>query len=149
MNKLRELKPKWAFAIYIILDILCIGMGMGVPIFCILLGFPVGLFIVMHITTVCNDVQTILKRSLLYSFVTAFVTLVGMLVIWVPFSTLLFDPGRDLAETGIPMILYDPLASFIGWLFLMILISPFLQFLTTLFGGHLALLTWLKKSVAE
>jgi hypothetical protein len=33
------------------------------------------------------------------------------------------------------MILYTPRASFIGWIILMVLISPFLQFLMTLFGS--------------
>jgi hypothetical protein len=43
------------------------------------------------------------------------------------------------------MILYEPRASFIGWLVLMILISPVLQMLTTLFGSYLTLLGWLGK----
>ena len=43
------------------------------------------------------------------------------------------------------MILYEPLASFIGWQVLMVLISPFLQLLTTLFGSYLAILGWLNK----
>jgi hypothetical protein len=51
-----------------------------------------------------------------------------------------FDPVADLANFGIPLILYDPTASFIGWLALMIVISPFLQFLMALFGAHLTLL---------
>ena len=45
-----------------------------------------------------------------------------------------------------PLILYEPLASFIAWLVLMIVISPFLQFLMTLFGSHLTLLWWLSRS---
>jgi len=45
-----------------------------------------------------------------------------------------------LANFGIPLILYEPRASFIVWLILMIVISPFLQFLMTLFGAQLALL---------
>ncbi len=53
---------------------------------------------------------------------------------------MLFDPSADLANFGIPLILFDPTASFVGWLALMIVISPFLQFLMTLFGAHS---TWL------
>ena len=34
---------------------------------------------------------------------------------------MLFDPTADLANFGIPQLLYEPLASFIGWLVLMIL----------------------------
>jgi hypothetical protein len=80
---------------------------------------------------------------LLYATLTASVTLLGMVVIWGPTISFLFDPGRDLANTGVPMILYEPMASFIGWLVLMIVISPFLQLLTTLFGAYLALLGWM------
>jgi len=61
--------------------------------------------------------------------------------------SLLFDPITDLANFGIPLILYDPKASFIGWLILMIAVSPFLQLLTTLFGSHLTLLNWLQSDV--
>ena len=53
---------------------------------------------------------------------------------------MLFDPAADLANFGIPLILYEPTASFIGWLVLMIVISPFLQFLMMLFGAQLMLL---------
>jgi hypothetical protein len=66
-----------------------------------------------------------------------------MIIIWGPTVSILFEPGRDLANTGVPMILYEPMPSFIGWIVLMILISPVLQLLTTLFGSHLALLGWL------
>jgi hypothetical protein len=58
---------------------------------------------------------------------------------------MLFDPGADLANFGIPLILYEPRASFIGWLVLMIVISPVLQLLTTLLGSHLALIRWARK----
>ena len=60
---------------------------------------------------------------------------------------MLFDPRADLANFGIPLILFDPQASFIGWLVLMIAISPFLQLLATLFGSHLTLLAWLQSDV--
>jgi catechol 2,3-dioxygenase-like lactoylglutathione lyase family enzyme len=39
---------------------------------------------------------------------------------------------------GLPLILYDPLASFIGWLALMIVVSPALQFVVTIFGAWVA-----------
>lgn len=65
-------------------------------------------------------------------------TFVGMAVIWGRCIAMLFDPTADLANFGIPLILYEPAASFIGWVVLMIAISPFLQFLMTLFGAHLA-----------
>ena len=145
MKKWLELKPKWVLGIFIILDIVWIGMGMGVPFFCILFGFLVGWYIVWNITTTTDNVRMVLRRVLLYTVVTATVTLLGMLIIWGPSISFLFDPGRDLVNTGVPMILYEPRASFIGWLVLMIVISPFLQLLTTLFGSYMAMLRWLEK----
>jgi len=148
MKKLLGLRPLWALGIYIVLDILCIGMGMGVPFFCILFGLLVGWYIVRYITTTDTEIRSIFRKTLLYASVTAAITLLGMLMIWAPFAaSYLFDRGKDLANTGVPMILYEPLASFIGWLVLMIVISPFLQLLTTLFGSYLALLGWLNEGV--
>jgi hypothetical protein len=47
------------------------------------------------------------------------------------------------------MILYDPTASFVGWLVLMIAVSPFLQLLTTVFGSHLTLMVRLQPNNAR
>lgn len=148
MKKLLGLRPLWAFGIFVLLDIICIGMGMGVPFFCILFGLLVGWYIVRYITTTDTEIRSIFSKTLLYASVTAAISLFGMLMIWAPFAaSYLFDRGKDLANTGVPMILYEPLASFIGWLVLMIVISPFLQLLTTLFGSYLALLSWLNEGV--
>jgi len=144
MSKLLRLKPLWVFSIFAFLDLICIGMGMGVPIFCILFGFLVGWFMVRYITTTMTSTPQVFRRVLLYAIITAAVTLLGMIVIWVPSIPMLFNPAQDLANYGIPMILYEPRASFIGWMVLMILISPFLQLLTTLFGSHLALMGWMR-----
>ena len=145
MKKLLGLRPLWALGIFVLLDIICIGMGMGVPIFCILFGFLVGWLAVNYITATITSIPQVFRRVLWYATLTASVTLLGMVVIWGPTISFLFDPARDLANTGVPMILYEPLPSFIGWLVLMILISPFLQLLTTLFGAYLTLLGWLNE----
>jgi hypothetical protein len=129
--------------IFVLLDVVCIGMGMGLPIFCILFGFPVGWFVVKYITARTTSIPQVFRKVLWYATITASVTLLGMIIIWGPTVSILFEPGRDLANTGVPMILYEPMPSFIGWIVLMILISPVLQLLTTLFGSHLALLGWL------
>ncbi len=42
MNEFLALKPVWALGVYIILDTICVGMGMIVPVFYILFGFPAG-----------------------------------------------------------------------------------------------------------
>ncbi len=142
-KKALALKPIWVLVLFILVDIICVGMGMGVPFFCILLGIPTGWFLVLYVTTRTTDVREILWRVLINAAIAAGITLVGMLIIWVPFSTLLFKPGSDLSSVGMPLILYQPRASLIGWLALMIIVSPVMQLLTSLFGAYLTLLGWL------
>lgn len=146
MGKLFTLKPGWALAVFIVLDTICVGMGMGVPIFCILFGFLVGWYIVRMVATTTEQTREILKKLLFYAVVTSAFTFVVMAVIWGPWTVILFDPSTDYANLGVPFILYDPKASFIGWLVLMIAISPFLQLLTTVFSSHLTLLTLLRSN---
>jgi hypothetical protein len=149
MIKFLSLKPRIALVIFVLLDLICVGMGMGVPFFCILLGFPVGWYIVRYITSTGAQLEQVFRKVFMYSLITTAFTLLAMLLLWTPFAAAIFDPTRDLAQTGIPMILYEPRASFIGWVILMILISPFLQLLTTLFGAYLALLSWMEKRKAS
>jgi len=125
---------------FLVLDTMAVGMGMGVPIFPILLGFPVGWLLPRFLPGSTHTWPQALRRLLLFSGLCAGYTFLLLLLLWGPTVRLLFDPAADLANFGIPMILYQPRASFIGWLVLMILISPFLQLLTTLFGAHLAML---------
>ena len=146
MRKVFSLKIGWALAIFAFADIICTGLGMGVPIFCILLGLPVGWYIANRITVHPFDTRRMLNKMLLGAALTSAFTFVGMALLWGRCIAMLFDPTADLANFGIPLILYEPLASFIGWLVLMIVISPFLQFLMTLFGAHLTLLWWLSRS---
>jgi hypothetical protein len=51
-----------------------------------------------------------------------------------------FNPVINPGNMGLPLLLYEPRESLIGWLVLMILVSPFLQFLLTVFGSHVTLL---------
>jgi hypothetical protein len=131
---------------FLALDTLAVGMGMGVPIFPILLGLPVGWLLPRFLPGSTRTWPQALRRLLLFSGLTASYTFLLMLLIWGPTVGLLFDPAADLANFGIPMILYQPRASFIGWQVLMILISPFLQLLTTLFGAHVAMIAPLSRS---
>ena len=140
MNKLFTIKPGWAFAVFIALDTVCVGMGMGVPVFCILFGFVVGWYITQSAVATTKDIRGIIGKLLPRAVATSAVTFVVMAIIWGRCIIMLFDPSSDYANFGIPLILYDPKASFIGWLVLMIAISPFLQLLATLFGSHLTLL---------
>jgi hypothetical protein len=140
-NFVLRLRPRGAFVLFVVLDLFCTGVGMGVPVFNIAFGFVVGWYIVRWVSSGTREIWDILKRLLLYACITSCVTLVGMIVIWGPSVMLLYDGKTDLAKFGTPQILFEPGASFIGWLVLMMAISPFLQMLTTIFGGHIALLS--------
>jgi hypothetical protein len=141
--RMTALKPKWALLLFILADVIFVGMGMGVPFFCILMGIPLGWFLVLYVTARISDVRGVMWKVLVYAAVAAGVTAVGMLIIWVPMGRMLFEPGNDLSTSGVPLILYEARASLIGWLALMIVISPVLQLLTALLGAYLTLLGWL------
>jgi hypothetical protein len=140
MNRLFMLNRLVAFALFVIGDLVCVGMGMGVPIFCIGFGFLVGWYVAMRATMTAARAKETLKRVLLYAIVTSAFTFVVMIVLWGPTVSMLFDPDADFVNFGIPMILYEPKISFVGWLVLMIFISPFLQLLTTLFASYVTLI---------
>lgn len=110
---------------------------MGVPVFSILFGFLVGWFIVGQVTTHTREPREVLRTLLRQAALTSLVTFVGMLLVWAWSIPVLFGPEADLENFGYPMILYEPWPSLLGWLVLMIVISPFLQLLMTLFGGQL------------
>ena len=145
-NWLFALKPRWALTAFVVIDIICFGMGMGVPVFCILFGFLVGWYIVRNVTANTPHIREVLRKIFRYAVITSSFTFVLSAVAWGRCITWLFDANADLANFGIPMILFEPRASFIGWLVLMIAVSPFLQLLTTLFSSHLALLRWVRTS---
>jgi len=151
MSKLiprRFLLPIIAFCF---LDLLSIGAGMGVPIFAILLGFVVGWFIPQIFLHDASNLRELLKKCLMASFLTSCFTLLIMIIIWVPTTRMLLDPSADLANFGIPLILFDPRASFIGWIVLMIVVSPILQVLATAFASSMHLVwrtpTFLEKPI--
>jgi hypothetical protein len=132
---------KKAFLIYIIVDLLCVGpFGMGVPFFSIILGFPVGWYLAKRLNSPDLNVKVLLNRIFKYAIITSGFTFILMLLIWGMFFPMLWNVNADFANFGIPMILYNPKASFIGWLILMIIISPFLQILTTVFAANLTLI---------
>lgn len=142
--RLFDLSKKSAFIIYVVLDTLFVGMGMGVPILNILFGFPVGWYLAKRLPNVQRNLKENLGDILKYSLYTSSVTFIWMLIIWGPISTMLLNPSADIVNFGIPMILYDPKISFIGWIILMVFISPFLQLLTTVFTAQVTLWRSLK-----
>ena len=129
-----------AFIAFIVIDGLCAGLGMGVPIFCILLGFSVGWFGAVRAWYFVPVHIGAMKRSLRYALVTSVVTFVIMAAIWGRLVPLLFHPVINPGNMGLPLLLYEPRASLVAWIVLMILISPFLQFLMTVFGSYVTLL---------
>jgi hypothetical protein len=135
-----RLHPVVVAAGYLVLDVICVGLGMGVPLFCILLGFPVGVYLTLRVWLTAVSVRMALRRVWFYSAAAALVTFVLMAGIWGSTQLpMLGDPTADLANFGIPMILYTPLASFIGWLVLMVLVAPFLQLVMALFASYVTL----------
>lgn len=136
-----HLKARTVLLLFLALDVLFMGMGMGVPIFNIAFGFIVGWYLIKWISIRTSESRQILRRLLMYSCISAGITFLGMVLIWGWLITMLCDPHADFAKFGIPLILFDPRMSFIGWLLLMIVVSPFLQLLTTVFAGHLTLLS--------
>lgn len=113
---------------------------MGVPFFCILLGLPVGWYCARKSSIDQPTLAVRLRKILRAALLTSGITMAAMALLWGPTLRLLFDSGFDLANFGIPMILYQPRASFIGWIVLMVVIAPFLQLLMTVFGAHLKLM---------
>lgn len=144
MHRIISIDERAVMALYVVIDVICVGMGMGVPMFCIGLGFLVGWYIAARAVLLTSDLSEVLTRVLTQAVATSAVTFAQMALLWGNAARLLLYPAADFANFGIPMILYDPKVSFIGWLILMIFISPFLQLLTTLFSSHLTLLVWLR-----
>ena len=144
MDRILKLNFKIVLVIFIIIDLVCVGMGMGVPIFCILFGFPVGWYITRRLVMAAESTKDILEKGFIYAIITSIFTFVVMGIIWGSTVPMLFNPNTDFQNLGIPLILYDPKISFIGWLVLMIFISPFLQLLTTIFASYLTLLIWFR-----
>ena len=78
MDRILRLNTRIAFAVFVIVDLVCVGMGMGVPIFCILFGFFVGWYIAKRTTTTTANVKDVLWRILVQAIVTSAFTFVLM-----------------------------------------------------------------------
>ena len=115
MKRFLQARPIWGFLAFAVVDIICTGAGMGVPIFCILLGFPVGYAIVRSLVTRPLTFHELLAKVLRCAALTSAFTFLLMAMLWGPVTIRLADPAFDVANFGIPLILYDPLASFVGW----------------------------------
>ena len=131
----------WILIIFsVIIFVILSGIGMGVPIMNILFGFLVGWYSTRRVQILYNEQKKRFSKIFIYSLFCAGITLIIMLAIWGTTIQMLFDPTADLANFGHPMILFDPRASFIGWLILMIIISPILQLMTSIFSAFIILM---------
>lgn len=132
-----------------LLDVFSIGFGMGVPVFTIALGFPVGWYLAGARMKALRDeaepeaVDAVpvasLKTLLTQAAALTLVTFVVLAVIWAPQLPIVFDSSQQAREWGIPLILYTSQASKIGWMVLMLAISPLAQFMAVLMGAYLRL----------
>jgi hypothetical protein len=139
MNKFLSRKFLTPLLVFVLLDLFAVGVGMGVPIFAIGLGFVAGWFFPSILLNVSSNLRQLLRLCLTVACLTSVFTFLLMLIIWGPVALMLFDPSADIANFGIPMILYEPTASFIGWIVLMIVISPFLQVISSIFTSSVRL----------
>ena len=140
MKKLIKLDTKFAVILYMVIDIICVGAGMGVPIFCILLGFPLGWYIVERISIATKHSHLMYYKIFKLSLLASGFTFLLMIIIWGRTILMLFNPKSDFQNFGHPFILYDPKISFVGWSILMIFISPFLQLLAIIFASFITLM---------
>lgn len=120
------------------LDLVLTAAGMGVPIFSIMLGFIVGLLVVRRVRRRGGTPEEIAAQAWLYGLILSAFTFAMMIAVWLRLGLVLLEPNADLAGTGIPQILFSPGASLIGWLVLMIVISPFLQLMSVGFSVFVA-----------
>ena len=67
MERIFKMDWKWTVILFIVFDLLCIGLGMGVPIFPILYGFVVGMYITQRLVLKKEDLNIILQKIYLYS----------------------------------------------------------------------------------
>ncbi len=139
MNKFPTRKLLKPLLVFILLDLFAVGVGMGVPIFAICLGFAAGWFFPSILLNASSTLRQLLRHCLTAACLTSAFTFLLMLIIWGPLTQMLFDPSADIANFGLPMIFYEPTASFVGWIVLMVVISPCLQAIASIFTSSVRL----------
>ena len=144
MNKFFTMRYWILIVISVLATTILSGIGMGVPILNILFGFIIGWYAVKRACLLYENLEERLSKIFIYSIFCSGITLILMFGIWGSTIPMLFDPLSDFENFGHPMILFDPRLSFIGWLVLMIIISPFLQLMTSIFSAFITLKVKLK-----
>jgi hypothetical protein len=149
MSTFRSRKVLVPLLAFLLLDLLAVGAGMGVPIFAIFFGFLVGWLAPRVLAETATDLRSLLRKCVAAALLTSTFTFLLMLLIWGPKAAMLFDPAADIAHFGIPLILYEPVASFVGWIVLMVFLSPFLQALAAAFASSVRLAWFPPKAVLQ
>jgi len=93
-------KKSQTIALFIILELATIGMGMGVPFFTILLGLPVGWFLPRLLQTPAEISPASLKSLLRMALITSRLSALILAAIWLPALSWLFDPPRTWPTTA-------------------------------------------------
>ena len=120
-----------------LIDVFAIGLGMGVPVFAIALGAPVGWWFARR-QRADAPIREVARSLLLAGVALAAVSFVALAVVWGPSLHLAFGPDVSASDYGIPLILYGERASMIGWFVLMLVVSPLAQFMTVVVAGVVA-----------
>jgi hypothetical protein len=149
MRKYFSRKYLFPILAFCIIDLIAIGAGMGVPIFAILFGFIVGWIAPSIIIPSATNLRQLLRECVFVSLLTSCFTFLVMIILWGPVTRMLLETSADYVNFGIPMILYDPKVSFIGWIILMIFISPILQLLATVFSSAVHIVWRIPNSLGE
>ncbi len=139
MHRIANWDWRVAAGVFVFLNLLCAGLGMGVPILNIGLGFVVGWYLAARALMGGKHAAEMMTAILRGALWTSGMTFLLMVLIWAPWLRMLSDAEADLAHFGIPMLLYEPRASFIAWEVLMIGLSPFFQLLTTILAAFIKL----------
>lgn len=135
-HKARVWTPR-ALIVTVVLEIVTVGAGMGVPLFAILLGFAIGWWLGRRVLREHAPDARALRGLLSAAVVPTLFTLGLMVVIWLPQIRLLYEWNFDVRKWGIPLLLFEPVPSFWAWMALMVVISPVLQWMAVVVGGVL------------
>lgn len=143
MNRLLRARRGWMIALFLVAEVFAIGAGMGLPVFAILLGFPIGWLSARRQLERSADTSTAMRGALWAAASAGLVTFVFMALIWGPIVPVAWGPTAEVVKnTGygsIPLLLYEPRASLIAWLVLMLVISPDLQLMCALTAAYVTI----------
>jgi len=129
---------------YVLLDFLMLAAGMGVPVFCVLLGVAVGWFGARRAEYFLPEPGPAMRRVVRYAMVCAGTTAALLLGLWAPLVPRLLSPDVDLYAMGLPSLPGEPRLSAVLLLALLIVVTPLLQFLAVLGGAYLTFMRRLR-----